>query len=91
MVWSHCEFALICVGSTVRLKSVSVCERVVAGSPSCVNVSGLFALVATDEKCSLCDVLCRGARLACTRNKEWVFPADDVNCSTAADLVSLSS
>ena len=62
--------------------SVCVRERVVAGSQSCVDALGLSALVATDRKMylpSLCDVLCRGAWLACTCNKEWMFPADDVN------------
>ena len=43
------------------------------------------------KKCSVCDMVCRGAWLACMSNTEWVFLADDINCSTAAGLVSLSS
>ena len=53
--------------------SVCVWERVVAGSPSCVDVLCLSALVATEgEMYSLCVGLCRGAWLAGTSNKERV-------------------
>ena len=70
-------------------ESVCVWERVTAGSLSCVDILRLSALVERG-KCSLCDVLCRGVWLSCRCNKEWGrFPAEDVNCSTAAGLVSL--